>query len=73
MDSKEPLSEEESLNAEAAAITSDMVAHESRVCDCLARGNRILAECKNNSLATSKIRQWMNAVNTRWEEVNFLP
>ena len=69
MDSKDPLSLEESVNSAAAAITSGMVAQESRVCDCLAKGNKILAECKNNSVAASRIRQWMNAVNTRWEEV----
>lgn len=70
MDCTDPLAEEKSVNAEVAAITSGMAAQESRVCDCLARGNRILAECKNNPNGASRIRQWMNAVNTRWEEVS---
>ncbi|VDM16562.1 unnamed protein product [Hydatigera taeniaeformis] len=69
MDSTDPLVEEKLANAEVAAITSGMAAQESRVCDCLARGNRILAECKNNPNGASRIRQWMNAVNTRWEEM----
>ncbi|CDS39395.1 Spectrin alpha actinin [Echinococcus multilocularis] len=69
MDSRDPLSEEKSVNKEAAAVTSGMAAQESRVCDCLARGNRILSECKNNLDGASRIRQWMNAVNTRWEEM----
>lgn len=73
MDSNEPFSEEGSFNfaAVAAAVTSGMAAQETRVCDCLARGNRILVECKNHPNAAAKIRQWINAVNTRWEEVRY--
>uniref|UniRef100_A0A5K3FG96 KASH domain-containing protein n=1 Tax=Mesocestoides corti TaxID=53468 RepID=A0A5K3FG96_MESCO len=69
MDATEPLSEETSANTAVAEITSGMAAQESRVCDCLGRGNRILAECKHQPEAAARIRQWMNAVNTRWEEV----
>ncbi|VUZ50157.1 unnamed protein product [Hymenolepis diminuta] len=69
MDSNEPCSEEDSANSAASAVTSGMAAQETRVCDCLTRGNRILADCKNHSEAAARIRQWMNAVNTRWEEM----
>lgn len=71
MDSNEPYSEEDSVNSAASAVTSGMAAQETRVCDCLTRGNRILADCKNHSEAAARIRQWMNAVNTRWEEVSY--
>lgn len=50
-----------------SAATAGLVAQEARVCDCLASGNRILADCQPE--AAQRIKQWMHAVNTRWEEV----
>ncbi|KAL7059662.1 hypothetical protein AAHC03_013394 [Spirometra sp. Aus1] len=49
------------------AVANGLAGQESRVCDCLALGNRILTECGPE--AATRVKQWMHAVNSRWEEL----
>ncbi|VDN14953.1 unnamed protein product [Dibothriocephalus latus] len=48
-------------------VANGLSEQEIRVCDCLALGNRILADCRPE--AAARVKQWMHAVNSRWEEL----